>query len=330
MPEIHPKLRHDRKGLVSFATAATSDTGIPMAGSQFFVTLSDKHLDYLDGKMAIFGQVAEGLEVLDKINGVLVDEDGMPYKDIRIKHTIILDDPFEDPKGLIVPDRSPLLTEDMLKRGRLGDEDDQDEPLDPEELERLTRQREAEARALTLEMVGDLPFAEIKPPENVLFVCKLNPVTRDEDLELIFSRFGKIISCEIVRDKKTNDSLCYAFVEFETKEACEEVSKLVLWSACPSAYIANSEQKNRRTLKWTMFSLMTGGFMSTFPSLSLTSTNSSCSTRKVAAVGLGAQSLWSGEHGTGTGRRQGTRTMISFLSTKVLWTDKRIHRRWTL
>lgn len=32
----------------------------------------------------------------------------------------------------------------------------------------------------------------MKPPENVLFVCKLNPVTREEDLELIFSKFGEI------------------------------------------------------------------------------------------------------------------------------------------
>jgi RNA recognition motif-containing protein len=41
--------------------------------------------------------------------------------------------------------------------------------------------------------VGDLPFADVKPPENVLFVCRLNPVTRDEDLDLIFSRFGPIV-----------------------------------------------------------------------------------------------------------------------------------------
>ena len=40
--------------------------------------------------------------------------------------------------------------------------------------------------------VGDLPDADVKPPENVLFVCKLNPVTTDEDLEIIFSRFGLI------------------------------------------------------------------------------------------------------------------------------------------
>lgn len=32
----------------------------------------------------------------------------------------------------------------------------------------------------------------MKPEDNVLFVCKLNPVTTDEDLEVIFSRFGTI------------------------------------------------------------------------------------------------------------------------------------------
>ena len=33
-----------------------------------------------------------------------------PYVDIRILHTIILDDPFDDPKGLVVPDHSPERT----------------------------------------------------------------------------------------------------------------------------------------------------------------------------------------------------------------------------
>jgi peptidyl-prolyl cis-trans isomerase-like 4 len=44
--------------------------------------------------------------------------------------------------------------------------------------ERERRRVEARAQALTLEMIGDLPSAEVKPPENVLFVCKLNPVTQ--------------------------------------------------------------------------------------------------------------------------------------------------------
>ncbi|TPX60297.1 hypothetical protein PhCBS80983_g01868 [Powellomyces hirtus] len=221
-PEIHPKLKHRRKGTVSFATTASDDTGSAVAGSQFFITLSENHLDYLDGKHAVFGKVVEGLDVLDKINVALADEDGRPYRDIRIKHTIIIDDPFPDPPGLVIPDRSPVPTEEMLKSGRIGEDEELVPDMSPEEWEKKQRQEEANARALTLEMVGDLPFAEIKPPENVLFVCKLNPVTRDEDLELIFSRFGTILSCEVVRDKKTGDSLCYAFIEFDNKESCEE------------------------------------------------------------------------------------------------------------
>ena len=50
----------------------------------------------------------------------------------------------------------------------------------------------------------------------------MNPVTTDEDLETIFSRFGEILSCDIVRDKMTGDSLCYAFIEYEDKEDAEQ------------------------------------------------------------------------------------------------------------
>lgn len=62
-----------------------------------------------------------------------------------------------------------------------------------EEITEMQRNKEAKARATILEIVGDIPDADIAPPENVLFVCKLNPVTNDDDLEIIFSRFGKII-----------------------------------------------------------------------------------------------------------------------------------------
>ena len=44
----------------------------------------------------------------------------------------------------------------------------------------------------------------------------------DEDLNLIFSRFGKILSCEVIRDKRTGDSLQYAFIEFEEQKDCEQ------------------------------------------------------------------------------------------------------------
>ena len=55
-----------------------------------------------------------------------------------------------------------------------------DEQAEEEAREKVRREREARAQALTLEIVGDLPYAEVKPPENVLFVCKLNPVTEGQ------------------------------------------------------------------------------------------------------------------------------------------------------
>jgi len=158
---------------VSMATAVSPrDPEERLAGSQFIISLGDE-LDYLDGKGAIFGKVVEGFDALEKINDAFCDDKGRPLVDIRIKHTVILDDPYDDPSGLVEPPESPLPTKAQLATVRIAEDDD----LDAETVEKLRREREARAQALTLEMVGDLPFAEVKPPENVLFVCKLNPVT---------------------------------------------------------------------------------------------------------------------------------------------------------
>lgn len=165
--------------------------------------------------------MVEGFDVLEKINLAFVDDKGTPLKDIRILHTLVLDDPFDDPPGLTIPPSSPVPSKAQLATVRIAHDEELKENTDPEAMERLRREREARAQALTLELMGDLPFAEVTPPEQILFVCKLNPVTQDEDLELIFSRFGKILSCEVIRDKKSGDSLQYAFIEFATKEDCE-------------------------------------------------------------------------------------------------------------
>lgn len=176
--DMPPKLKHTERGTVSMATVPSpNDPDERLAGSQFIVTLGD-NLDYLDGKAAIFGKVVEGFDVLEKINESFIDDNGRPLKDIRIRHTVILDDPYDDPPGLEEPPESPLPSKAQLATVRIADDEDLDENMDEEALEQLRREREARAQALTLEMVGDLPFAEVKPPENVLFVCKLNPVTQ--------------------------------------------------------------------------------------------------------------------------------------------------------
>lgn len=222
------QLKHTKKGTVSFACFRKQDKragedeegrSVLVAGSQFFITLKDE-IDYLDGRHAPFGIVVEGQEpggTLDKINESFTDEQKRPLKDIRIRHVIVLEDPFPDPDGFLPPSRSPSPTPSQVAALRLADDEDLTETQDDES----RRNADTTAAALTLEMVGDLPFAEIRPPENILFVCKLNPVTRSDDLELIFSRFGKILSCEVVKDKKTGDSLQYAFVEFDKKDDAE-------------------------------------------------------------------------------------------------------------
>ena len=219
---VDPKLKHAERGTVSMATVSSDrDPDERLAGSQFLITLGDD-IDYLDGKALIFGKVVEGFDVLEKINEAFTNTKGRPLKDIRIKHTTVLDDPYDDPEGLVEPDQSPAPTKAQLATVMIADDEELDKDIDEEALEKLRREREARAQALTLEMVGDLPFAEVKPPENILFVCKLNPVTHEEDLELIFSRFGKILSCEVIRDKRTGDSLQYAFIEFENQKDCEQ------------------------------------------------------------------------------------------------------------
>ncbi|CAD0014795.1 unnamed protein product [Aureobasidium pullulans] len=220
-PEFVRKRKHTERGTVSMATTPSPiNPDDRFAASQFIITLGE-NLDLLDGKAAIFGEVVEGFDALEKINTAFVDDKGRPLKDIRILHTAVLDDPYDDPEGLIEPPKSPVPTAGQIATVRIAHDEEIAENTDPEQLEKLRREREARAQALTLELIGDLPFADVTPPEQVLFVCKLNPVTRDEDLELIFSRFGKILSCEVIRDKKTGDSLQYAFIEFASKEDCE-------------------------------------------------------------------------------------------------------------
>ena len=218
--EINPNLRHNKIGIVS-----TANNGPNLNNSTFFITLANRNITYLNEKHSVFGIVEEGLEVLEEMNKVFVDKSGRPFQNIRIKHTVILEDAFPDPKDLIIPSKSPEIIRD-LEYNRLEDDFNVEEyhkDIETEEkVKEKLQEHEARNRALVLQMLEDLPDADIKPPENVLFVCKLNPVTQDDELEILFSRFGSIKSCQVIRDWRTGDSLQYAFIEFETISSCED------------------------------------------------------------------------------------------------------------
>ena len=68
--------------LSSTSVNPCAGAGENMNGSQFYLTLGDD-LYSLDEKHTIFGEVAEGLEVLEAINDVPCDDDGRPLQNIR-------------------------------------------------------------------------------------------------------------------------------------------------------------------------------------------------------------------------------------------------------
>ncbi|GAB2270104.1 hypothetical protein Dimus_005017 [Dionaea muscipula] len=128
---LHLDLKHAKMGTVATASAGEN----PNASSQFYTSSRDD-LDYLDGKHTVLSE-------------------GRPYKDIRLKDTYVLDDPFDDPTPWtdLIPGASP---EGKPKDEAVDDvrlEDDRvpmDEKFDVGELEEVIRTKEACSRAVTV------------------------------------------------------------------------------------------------------------------------------------------------------------------------------------
>ncbi len=87
--EFVPTIKHKRGALAAARLGGPQNPQKASSGSQFYIVHPEKGAHFLDNEYTIYGEITEGLNVIDKIANVEKDRSDRPLKDVKMTVKIV-------------------------------------------------------------------------------------------------------------------------------------------------------------------------------------------------------------------------------------------------
>ncbi|ALC42528.1 CG7747 [Drosophila busckii] len=120
--EFKPNLTHTGRGVLSMANSGPNTNG-----SQFFITY--RSCKQLDGKHSIFGKLVGGLDSLQKMENIEVDNKDRPIEDIIIESSQVFVNPFEEAVEQLAKERAEEAISKQQEATKLEQQKRANQPL---------------------------------------------------------------------------------------------------------------------------------------------------------------------------------------------------------
>jgi len=94
--EITPELHHCKGAIAAARLGDVANPRRASSGSQFYIVQDSLGCRHLDGQYTVFGQVVEGMEIIDKIASLQTDPYDRPFEPVIIKKAYVIEPEIND------------------------------------------------------------------------------------------------------------------------------------------------------------------------------------------------------------------------------------------